>query len=600
VTASADPQLGVLRRVTGPVAVATGMSGSRMHEVVRVGHLGLIGEIIRLDADAATIQVYEDTTGLSVGEPAQRTGSSLAAELGPGLLGGIFDGLQRPLAALLAEAGGPWLPRGLTRLALDRGRLWPFTPTVVVGADVTGGDVLGTTPESGGITHRVLVPPGLSGRVVDIETGSVALTDAVARVETPDGEIVSCALVQHWPVRWPRPHRGKWDPDVPLITGQRVIDTFFPVAKGGAAIIPGGFGTGKTVTEQTLAKWADAEVVVYVGCGERGNEMAEVLAELPRVADRYSGAPLLERTVLVANTSNMPVAAREASVYTGMTIAEYYRDMGYDVALLVDSTSRWAEALREVSGRLEEMPGEEGYPAYLASRIAGLYERAGRVRCLGSDDNARGGSVTLVGAVSPPGGDFSEPMTQGSQRVAGAFWALDRNLAQRRHFPAIDWTQSYSLYLPHLSDWYSRQVGPEWERLRARAAALLQNEEELLAVVQLVGPDALPDEQRAVLAAGRMLREDFLQQSAYHAEDAFCTLQKAYDMLKVMLAYYEALVEGVRRGADLARLLAVPQVAEIARLKEKPESEVVAAVERLLHELPVELAAHSGVEGDLQ
>lgn len=579
----AQPSPGVLRRAAGPVAVATGMAGSRMYDLVRVGAPGLLGEIIRLDGDAATIQVYEDTTGLTPGEPVANTSGPLAVELGPGLLGGIFDGVQRPLPAIFSNAAGPYVSRGLVVPALDRGRRWTFTPSVEVGVEVEGGDELGTTPEGRSLVHRVLAPPGLAGRVVHVRAGTVGLEEVVARVQTAGG-VQECRLVQRWPVRRARPHRGKLDPTLPLVTGQRVIDSFFPVAKGGTAIIPVGFGTGKTVAEQTLAKWADADVVVYVGCGERGNEMAEVLAEFPELTDRASGAPLMERTVLVANTSNMPVAAREASVYTGVTMAEYYRDMGYDVALLVDSTSRWGEALREVSSRLEEMPGEEGYPAYLASRIAGLYERSGRVRCLGAR-TAREGSVTTIGAVSPPGGDFSEPMTQSSLRVAGAFWALDRDLAHRRHFPAVSWTASYSLYLPRLVSWYQAHAGPEWEELRARAMRLLEQEEELRAIVQLVGPDALPDAQRATLAAARMLREDYLQQSAFHTDDAFCQLVKAHAILGAILACYEALLDRLRAGEELAALLAIPEVAEIARLKHLPPDQAVAAARQIVDTL---------------
>jgi V/A-type H+-transporting ATPase subunit A len=580
--------VGTVRRVAGPVVEAAGMAGSRMYDLVRVGTLGLVGEIIQLEGDRATIQVYEDTTGLCVGEPVRNTGGPLVAELGPGLLGGIFDGIQRPLPAILAASGEPYVARGLLAPALERGRQWPFTPSVRVGSRVGEGDTLGTTPE-GSIVHRILVPPGVAGTVVAVHEGPLGPEDAAAWVETDAGTRVACPLVQRWPVRRPRPHRGKLDPHVPLVTGQRVIDTFFPVAKGGTVVVPGGFGTGKTVLEQTLAKWADADLVVHVGCGERGNEMAEVLVEFPRLTDRRGGAPLMARTVLIANTSNMPVAAREASVYTGMTIAEYFRDMGYDVALLIDSTSRWAEALREVSSRLGEMPGEEGYPAYLASRVAGLYERAGRVRCLGTEPE-RTGSVTLIGAVSPPGGDFSEPMTQASLRVAGAVWGLDRDLAHRRHFPAISWTQSYSLYTGSVAAWYAQQVAPDWERLRARAMTLLQEEEELQAVVQLVGPDALPEAQRVLLAAARMLREDYLQQSAYHPEDAFCPPEKAYAMLRVVLACYDALLAAVQRGADLAALLVTPVVAEIARLREVPAREVAAVTVRLLRELPRQLA----------
>jgi V/A-type H+-transporting ATPase subunit A len=578
-------ETGRLRRVSGPIAEATGLTGSKMHDLCQVGEPGLIGEIIRLEGDTATIQVYEDTTGLRVGEPAVGGGSPLAVELGPGLLGSIFDGLQRPLPALLASGDGPYVGRGVRAAPLDRARRWPFTPAVRAGDPVQPGDILGTVPEGRRLVHRVLVPPGVAGRVAEVAAGELTVDEVATWVETAAGEHVACRLLQRWPVRRPRPHRGKLDPDTPLLTGQRVIDTFFPLAKGGAAVIPGGFGTGKTVMEQTLAKWADADVVVYVGCGERGNEMADVLAEFPRLSDREDGVPLMERTVLVANTSNMPVAAREASVYTGMAIAEYYRDMGYHVGLLVDSTSRWGEALREVSSRLEEMPGEEGYPAYLASRIAGFYERAGHVRCLGSDADRRG-SVTVVGAVSPPGGDFSEPMTQASLRVAGAFWALDRDLAHRRHFPAIGWTRSYSLYLPQLAAWFATQLGPDWDHFRARAMALLAQEEELQAIVQLVGPDALPESQRVLLATARRLREDYLQQPANHGADAFCPPAKAHAMLRAHLAFHDALLAAVGRGGDLEELLGRPEAGALARLRDAPAAAAIAAAERLIEALP--------------
>ena len=583
---------GVLTRVAGPVAVARGLLGCRMYDVVRIGRLGLVGEIIRLEGDTATIQVYEDTTGLQAGEPVVSTGGPLTAQLGPGLLGGIYDGLQRPLEAILGTGESPFLSRGLSAASLDPARRWTFTPAVRVGDVARGGDVLGTVPE-GVLLHRVLVPPDRGGRVTAVWSGDLAAEDIVAEIETPSGVRVLCQLSQRWPVRRPRPHAGKLDPEEPLVTGQRVIDTFFPVARGGVAIIPGGFGTGKTVTEQTLAKWADAQVVVYVGCGERGNEMAEVLTQFPRLVDRGTGAPLMQRTVLIANTSNMPVAAREASVYTGVTIAEYYRDQGYSVALLIDSTSRWGEALREVSSRLEEMPGEEGYPAYLASRIAGLYERAGRVHALGADGE-RAGSLTVVGAVSPPGGDFSEPMTQASLRVAGTFWGLDADLAHSRHFPAINWTRSYSLYVPQVAGWYAAHVAPDWEALRGRALALLQKEDELQAIVQLVGPDALPDEQRALLAVARMLREDCLQQSAHDPEDAFCPLAKGYHLLRAILAYYNAVLAALKQGAELSSLLDAPEVGGIARLKQLPTEEVTTFADGVVRELPDRFVATAG------
>ncbi len=585
-------QIGRLSRVAGPLAVATNMSGSRLHDVVRVGSAGLLGEIIRLDGEVATIQVHEDTTGLRAGEPVAATGGPLVAELGPGLLGGTFDGLQRSLPAILS-AGDPYMKRGVATPALDRARRWAFHPEVEVGGKVSGGDVLGTLPEGGAILHRVLVPPGVAGDIVGIESATVGVDDVISRVRTVSGEVVDCTLVQRWPVRRPRPHGGALPSHVPLITGQRVIDTLFPLAKGGTAVVPGGFGTGKTVMEQALAKCADTDVVVYVGCGERGNEMAEVLADFPRLRDRRTGAPLMDRTVLIANTSNMPVAAREASVYTGITIAEYYRDMGYDVALLIDSTSRWAEALREVSSRLEEMPGEEGYPAYLSSRLASLYERGGRIRCLAgvAGPSGRTGSITIVGAVSPPGGDLSEPMTQSSLRVAGALWALDRDLAHRRHFPAVSWTRSYSLYLDQLSPWFDEHVDQGWSGYRRRAIALLQQEEELQAIVQLVGPDALPPDQRLALAVARMIEEDFLRQSSYHLEDAFSPLGKACQILRAILAFYDGALDAVRRGADPGALLDLPDVTAIARLKEAGTEEVTETVESLVRDLPDHLLA---------
>jgi V/A-type H+-transporting ATPase subunit A len=616
-------QVGTLRRIAGPLAEAAGMNGSRMHDLVRVGAAGLVGEIIRLAGDSATIQIYEDTSGLRVGDEVATTGGPMLAELGPGLLGSIFDGLQRPLPAMFA-AGDPFVARGVSSAALDRKRRWAFEPLVAAGDQVQPGDVLGTTPEGRAIVHRVLVPPDIAGTIVEVRAGPLGADDTVASIQTVPGRVVACSLMQRWPVRRPRPHRGKLNAAVPLVTGQRVIDVLFPIAKGGAAVIPGGFGTGKTVMEQTLAKWADASVVVYVGCGERGNEMAQVLAEFPHLQERNSGTPLMERTVLIANTSDMPVAAREASVYLGITVAEYYRDMGCDVALLIDSTSRWAEALREISSRLEELPGEEGYPAYLSSRVASLYERGGRVRCLGSRSNraashslapARGGegergrsdsadlrdaapevrdragSVTIIGAVSPPGGDFSEPMTQASLRVAGVFWALDRDLAHRRHFPAVNWTQSYSLYLPNLALWYEGHVAPDWGQLRGRATALLEQAEELQAIVQLVGPDALPAEQRAVLAVARMLQEHYLRQSAYHPAEAFCPLDKAYHMLRAILAFHDSLLDALKREADIAALLDLPEVAQIGRLVELPAPEVASVTDRLVRELPQRMAA---------
>jgi V/A-type H+-transporting ATPase subunit A len=584
---SPENHRGRVVRIAGPVVGATGLDGVRLHDVVRVGELGLVGEVIRLAGDLATIQVYEDTSGIRVGEPIHSTGQPLVAQLGPGLLGMVYDGLQRPLR-VLADATGDFIKRGLTAPPLPEDNRWEFTPSVSVGDHVRAGDVLGVVPESRTIDHRIMVPPGLHGRVVELHAGRLALDDTLAAIESISdsrAEPHQITLVQQWPVRVARPSLARLNPREPLITGTRIMDVFFPIAKGGSAIIPGGFGTGKTVTEHSLARWADVDVVVYVGCGERGNEMTEVLEEFPVLEDPRTGAPLMERTVLIANTSNMPVAAREASIYTGITIAEYYRDMGYDVLMLADSTSRWGEALREISGRLEEMPGEEGYPAYLGARLAEFYERAGRVTCLGStadgDDPSpsRSGSVTVVGAVSPPGGDFSEPMTQSSMRIAGAFWALDYGLSRRRHFPSISWTRSYSLY--DLQGWFASRVASDWGELAGEAMALLQQEAELLEIVQLVGPDALADTQRVVLAVARIIREDFLYQSAYDPVDRFCPLDKARWMLKAVLDFYHGAQAAVKAGIRLEQIMGLPVVAEIARMKELEPGQAAKGIESL-------------------
>ncbi len=557
------------------------MRGARIGDVALVGEARLIAEIIRLDGDQVTLQVYEDTIGLRVGEPVVSTGEPLMAELGPGLLAGIFDGLGRSLPDLQQQAGH-FIPKGAAAPTLRRDRRWEFSPAVNAGEQVEPGDVLGTVPETSHLTHRVLVPPGIQGTVVEIRPGIFTVEEIVARIATKSRrDPVKIRLMQRWPVRQGRPSREKLAPNTPLITGQRVIDTFFPIVKGGTAVIPGGFGTGKTVMEQTLAKRAEVQIVVYVGCGERGNEMTEVLAEFPCLVDPITGVSLMDRTILIANTSNMPVAAREASIYTSLTIAEYYRDMGFDVALMADSTSRWGEALREVSGRLEEMPGEEGYPAYLGSRLAGFYERAGRVVCLGKD--SRQGSVTIIGAVSPPGGDFSEPMTQGSLRSAGTFWALDVGLARRRHFPAIHWMTSYSLY--DVGNWFETEVGSDWREQARLAMSLLQREEELLEIVQLVGSEALPDTEKAILQVGRLLREDYLQQSAFDPVDEFCAPRKQACMLKAILTFYHGLVNALGKGVALSKLIKLPVLSEIARMKEIPrenaEGDIGALVERI-------------------
>ena len=552
---------GTIARISGPVITAKNMTGSRMYDVVSVGRAALPGEIIRLEGDEAVIQVYEDTTGLMIHEPVENTGVPLSVELGPGLLASIYDGVQRPLPALYAKSGN-YISRGIMVPGLDREKRWAFTPVKKAGDTVQTGDVLGTVQEFH-LVHSIMVPPGISGEIKTISAGDFTVTDVVCTLA--DGTEI--AMLQRWPVRKGRPFVKRLDPEVPLLTGQRVFDTMFPLVKGGTAMIPGGFGTGKTVSEQTLAKWADTQVVVYIGCGERGNEMTDVLTEFPELTDPRTGYPLIERTIMIANTSNMPVAAREASIYTGITIAEYYRDMGIDVALLADSTSRWGEALREVSGRLEEMPGEEGYPAYLATRLAAFYERAGRVICAGSDEKM--GSVTIIGAVSPPGGDFSEPITQNTLRIAGTFWALDANLAYRRHYPSVNWIRSYSLYLEDVEDWFSEQVARDWYQFRGRAMYVLQKEVELQEIVQLVGPDALPDKEKVVLEIAKIIREDFLQQSAYSDDDSFCPLEKQYLMLKIIIWYYDAIRAAMRRNVPLRQLLSIPARSEIARMKEQ-------------------------------
>ncbi len=562
--------LGNITKITGPVAVAGGMTGAKMYDIVRVGAEGLMGEVIRLEGDRATVQVYEDTSGLCVGDPVESTEGPLTVELGPGLLSSIYDGVQRPLPELVAQ-GGDYIERGTVASALNRTKLWSFTPNIKVGDELEGGSVVGTVPEGQTILHRVMVPPYMSGKVAKVvEKGDYTIDDAVVTFE--DGTEVK--MSQKWPVRQGRPYTRKLNPTHPFTTGMRILDTFFPIALGGNAIIPGGFGTGKTVTQQSLAKWADVDIIVYVGCGERGNEMTEVLTEFPELEDPRTGNPLMDRTVLVANTSNMPVAAREASIYVGATLAEFYRDMGYNVAMMSDSTSRWGEALREVSGRLEEMPGEEGYPAYLATRLAAFYERSGRVQALGGDED-RVGSVTMVGAVSPAGGDMSEPMTQNSLRVTGAFWALDTTLAHRRHFPAISWTKSYTLFLGQVRHWYEDNVAPDWQELRDRAMFILQKETELQEIVQLVGPDALPESEKIILEVARMLREDFLQQFAFDEIDAYCPPKKQYWMLKTILAFDDAATEALNRGVSLRQILELPLKDTIATMKTTPHEEAL-------------------------
>jgi V/A-type H+-transporting ATPase subunit A len=543
---------------------AKGLPEAKMYDMVKVGDLRLMGEIIRLKGDTATIQVYEETTGLGIGQPVENTGKPFMVELGPGLLTSFYDGVQRPLNKIREESGD-FMARGLEVPALPRDRRWDFVPSVKAGDALVAGQIVGTVQETETILHRILVPPGVAGTVHTVNAGSLLVTDPALVLE--DGTVIS--LMQKWPVRTPRPVKEKLDPEIPFITGQRILDTLFPVAAGGTAIVPGGFGTGKTVVQHTLAKYASADIIVYVGCGERGNEMTEVLTDFPELIDPYTNKPLMNRTVLVANTSNMPVAAREASIYTGITLAEYYRDMGYRVAMMADSTSRWAEALREISSRLEEMPGEEGYPTYMATRLGNFYERAGRVATLG-DEPERVGSVTVAAAISPPGGDFSEPVTQASMRVAGALWALDASLAHRRHFPAINWKMSYSLYTDHLQEYLAREAADDWTRQRDEAMAILQKEEELQEIVQLVGLDAIPDNERIVMETSKMAREGFLAQNAFHDVDAFCPLVKQYWMLNILLHYHRGVVAALEDGVPLEMLLDLRIKEEITRCKELP------------------------------
>lgn len=544
-----------IHRISGPVVVAEGLN-AKMYELVKVGERKLMGEVIQINGSRSTIQVYEETTGVRPGEPVEGTGAALSVELGPGLLSQIYDGVQRPLP-VLAEAAGDFITTGLTAPALDRNKKWEFVATAKKGQDVSGGEIIGTVQETKNIQIKIVVPPEVKGKIKSIESGKFTIVDAIGELE--DG--TKLFLSHKWPVRKPRPYKEKLLPTIPMISGQRVFDMFFPIAKGGTAAIPGPFGAGKTVAQQQLAKWSDAQIVVYIGCGERGNEMTEVLTEFPHLIDPYSGAPLMERTVLIANTSNMPVAAREASVYTGMTIAEYFRDQGFDVALMADSTSRWAEAMREISSRLEEMPGEEGYPAYLGARLSEFYERAGRIVTF----NNANGSVTAIGAVSPPGGDFSEPVTQNTLKITKVFWALDAKLAQRRHFPSINWLDSYSLYKNTLNQWYVENVAGEWGDLRDKAMSILQQEASLQEIVQLVGSDALPEKERVVLETARLIREGFLQQSAFHPVDSYCSLNKQYQLLRMILKFGDLASEAVETGASVAAISSMEIKSRIAK-----------------------------------
>jgi len=578
---------GSVARVSGPVVIAEGLVDAKMYDVVRVGALGLVGEIIRLVGGTATVQVYEDTTGIRPGDPVETTGQALSVELGPGLLKSIYDGVQRPLD-VIQKSVGDFITRGTLAPPLDEKAVWEFTATAQVGSEVTPGTILGTVQETQLILHKILVPPGLRGTLTELKSGKYTIRDRIGSLDTGAGT-VPLTLTQKWVVRVPRPVAQKLPPDIPLVTGQRVIDTFFAVAKGGTACVPGPFGSGKTVIQQQLAKWADSEIVVYVGCGERGNEMTEVLATFPKLLDPKSGRPLLERTVLIANTSNMPVAAREASVYTGITIAEYYRDMGYDVALMADSTSRWAEAMREISGRLEEMPGEEGYPAYLGRRVAEFYERAGRVVALSPE--GRNGSVTVVGAVSPPGGDTSEPVSQNTLRVTRVFWALDASLASRRHFPSVNWLQSYSLYTGDLEPWYAASLSKDFTALRQKALETLQKESELQEIVQLVGVDALPEREKAILDVARMLREDYLQQSAYDEVDTYTSIQKQARMLRTILRFGDLEQEAIAKGATVGTLQKLPVRTKLSRMKWIPEAEAQKQFDELERETDLAVGA---------
>lgn len=576
---------GTIAKISGPLVVAQGMGGACMFDVVRVGEIGLLGEIIELREDTASIQVYEETSGLKPGETVASTGAPLSVELGPGLIEQFYDGVQRPLNLIEAAAESPFISRGINVPAVDRNRKWEFQPAVKAGDRVQEGDSLGSVQETVLVEHRILVPPGVNGVVSDIKSGSFNVDETIAVIN--DGEKDhEVAMLRRWPVRIPRPVNKRLAPVTPLTTGQRVVDTFFPMALGGAACVPGPFGSGKTVIQHQLAKWAAAEIVVYVGCGERGNEMTDVLLEFPELEDPRSGQPLMKRTVLIANTSNMPVAAREASIYTGITMAEYYRDMGYSVALMADSTSRWAEALREISGRLEEMPGEEGYPAYLGTRLASFYERAGRAICLGSDE--REGSVSAIGAISPPGGDLSEPVSQNSLRVTKVFWGLDANLAYQRHFPAINWLNSYSLYADKLGQYWDQQYDGEWSGSRVEAMSLLEDEDRLREIVQLVGIDALSKEERMVLETAKSLREDFLHQNAFHEIDTYASMDKQFRMLVVILSFHSACMKALKEGVELADVLSLPVREKIARMRYVDEKDL-ALIDGLHEEMTSEI-----------
>ena len=578
---------GTIVKVSGPLIVASGMGDVQMFDVVRVSDKHLIGEVIELREDKASIQVYEETGGIGPGEPVYSTGAPLSVELAPGLIESIYDGIQRPLNKIREQAGDR-ITRGITVDSLDHEKLWHFVPTAKVGDEVRGGDVLGTVQETEAVLHKIMVPPNVSGKVTWIFEGDANIVTPIAKLEK-DGRGIELPMLQKWPVRKGRPYAEKLAPNEPMVTGQRVIDTLFPVAKGGVAAVPGPFGSGKTVVQHQLAKWADADIIVYVGCGERGNEMTDVLMEFPELKDPRTGLSLMKRTVLIANTSDMPVAAREASIYTGITIAEYFRDMGYKVAIMADSTSRWAEALREMSGRLEEMPGEEGYPAYLSSRLAEFYERAGSVKTLGSE--GRLGAVTAIGAVSPPGGDISEPVSQATLRIVKVYWGLSSKLAYARHFPAIDWLQSYSLYQERLSPWFNNKVNTEWSNLVSRTMHLLQVESELDEIVRLVGIDALSFKDRLTLEAARSIREDYLHQNAFHEVDTYTSPKKQFMMLKAIMTNYEKNLEALDKDASFKALLALPVRERIGRLKYVPEAEAEEEYNAIMKDMTEQITA---------
>ena len=586
--------VGTIKKVAGPLVVASGMRDANMGDVVRVSEQRLIGEIIEIHGDEASVQVYEETSGLGPGEPVESTNAPLSVELAPGLIGSIYDGIQRPLVRI-KEMTGNNLTRGVEVPALERDKKWVFVPTVNVGDYVESCDILGTVQETPIVEQRILVPNGISGKIAEIRGGEFTIEETIAVIETADGEKKEICMLQKWPVRQGRPYKEKLSPTVPLVTGQRVIDTFFPIAKGGTAAIPGPFGSGKTVTQHQLAKWAEADIVVYIGCGERGNEMTDVLNEFPELKDPKTGHSLMERTILIANTSDMPVAAREASIYVGITIAEYFRDMGYSVALMADSTSRWAEALREMSGRLEEMPGEEGYPAYLGSRLAQFYERAGRV--ISNGTNPREGALSVIGAVSPAGGDISEPVSQGTLRIVKVFWSLDANLAYKRHFPAINWLTSYSLYVDDMGKWFDEAVGGPWMECRARMVKLLSDEAALDEIVQLVGMDALSAPDRLKMETARSIREDFLHQDSFHEIDTYTALDKQFLLMKLILAFYDEALAALEQGADINKLISLSVLERIGRYKYTVQDQIQEQYDSILAELKAEIANVSSEEG---